>query len=169
MMTSSIGNIFSVSALWEGNPPVTGKFPSQRPVTRSLMFSLICTWTNGWANNRDVGDLRRHRAHYDVTVMYSAAQGLICQTCLLLAPRKSDEMFSALFRHLRRNDKSSSSSHMFNMMSLYNVISHPAIPLLISSNLVSTQNALTCLDIINKGGWNPVTHLPLFLRSPNWQ
>ena len=33
----------------------------------ALMFSLIFAWTNGWANNRD--DLRRHRAHYDVTVM----------------------------------------------------------------------------------------------------
>ena len=33
------------------------------------MFSLICAWTNDWANNRDAGDLRRHRAHYDVTVM----------------------------------------------------------------------------------------------------
>ena len=35
----------------------------------TLMFSLICVWTNFWANNRDAGDLRRHRAHYDVTVM----------------------------------------------------------------------------------------------------
>ena len=35
----------------------------------ALMFSLICAWTNGWANNQDVGDLRRHRARYDVTVM----------------------------------------------------------------------------------------------------
>ena len=34
-----------------------------------LMFSLICAWTNGCVNNRDVGDLRRHRAHYDVIVM----------------------------------------------------------------------------------------------------
>ena len=33
------------------------------------MFSLICVWTNGWANNRDAGDLSRHRAHYDITVM----------------------------------------------------------------------------------------------------
>ena len=33
------------------------------------MFSLICTWTNGWVNNRSAGDLRRHRAHYDVTAM----------------------------------------------------------------------------------------------------
>ena len=36
---------------------------------RSLMFSLICAWINGWVNNREAGDLRRHRSHYDVTVM----------------------------------------------------------------------------------------------------
>ena len=35
----------------------------------ALMFSLICAWTNRWVKNRDVGDLRRYRAHYDVTVM----------------------------------------------------------------------------------------------------
>ena len=35
----------------------------------ALKFSLICAWTNGWVNSRDAGDLRRHRAHYDVTVM----------------------------------------------------------------------------------------------------
>ena len=35
----------------------------------ALVFSLICAWTNGWANNRDAGDLTRHHVHYDVTVM----------------------------------------------------------------------------------------------------
>ena len=35
----------------------------------ALMFSLICDWINGWVNNREAGDLRRYRAHYDVTVM----------------------------------------------------------------------------------------------------
>ena len=35
----------------------------------TLMFSLMCAWTNGWANNRDASDLRRHRSHYDATVM----------------------------------------------------------------------------------------------------
>ena len=35
----------------------------------ALMFSLICVWINGWVNNRAAGDLRRHRAHYDVTVI----------------------------------------------------------------------------------------------------
>ena len=35
----------------------------------ALMFSLICVWINGWLNNREAGDLRRHCAHYGVTVM----------------------------------------------------------------------------------------------------
>ena len=34
----------------------------------ALLFSLICAWINAWANNREAGDLRRHRAHYDVIV-----------------------------------------------------------------------------------------------------
>ena len=36
----------------------------------ALMFSLICAWINDWVNNREAGDLRRHRARYDVTVMW---------------------------------------------------------------------------------------------------
>ena len=35
----------------------------------ALMFSLISVWIYGWVNNREAGDLRRYRAHYDVTVM----------------------------------------------------------------------------------------------------
>ena len=35
----------------------------------ALTFSLMCVWINGWVNNREDGDLRHHRAHYDVTVM----------------------------------------------------------------------------------------------------
>ena len=35
----------------------------------ALMFSLICTWINGWVNKGEAGDLRRHRARYDVTAM----------------------------------------------------------------------------------------------------
>ena len=46
-------------------------FPQKGQWRRALMFSLICAWTNSWANNRDAGDLRWHRSHYDVTVMFS--------------------------------------------------------------------------------------------------
>ena len=35
----------------------------------ALMLILICTRINGWVNNREAGDLRRYRAHYDVIVM----------------------------------------------------------------------------------------------------
>ena len=48
---------------------VIGEFPAQRPVNRALMFSLICARINGWVNNSEAGDLRRHHAHYDVIVM----------------------------------------------------------------------------------------------------
>ena len=38
----------------------------------ALMFSLNRAWLNGWVNNREAGDLRRYRAHYDVIVMKQA-------------------------------------------------------------------------------------------------
>ena len=43
MMTSSNGNIFRVTGHLCGKSPVTGEFPSQRPVTRSFdVFFDIC-------------------------------------------------------------------------------------------------------------------------------
>ena len=41
------------------------------PVTDDAEFwcFLWSAWINGWVNNHEAGDLRRHRAHYDVTVM----------------------------------------------------------------------------------------------------
>ena len=56
-------------AIYARNSPVTGEFPAHRPVTRSFAVSLICAWINGWVNNGEAGDLRRHCANYDVTVM----------------------------------------------------------------------------------------------------
>ena len=43
--------------------------PHKGQSSRALVFSLICVWIKGWVNNREAGDLRRYRAHYDVTVM----------------------------------------------------------------------------------------------------
>ena len=37
------------------------------------MFSLICAWINSWVNNGEAGDLRCHRAHYEIIVMEMAA------------------------------------------------------------------------------------------------
>ena len=64
-----MGTFSALLALCEGNPPVTGGFPSQRPVTRSFDVFFDLRWTNGRANNRDAGDLRHRRDHYDITVI----------------------------------------------------------------------------------------------------
>ena len=45
----------------------------------ALIFSLICITTNGWANSRDACDLRRHSAHYDVSVMTNMSRN--CAIC----------------------------------------------------------------------------------------
>ena len=55
-------------AICAGNSPVTGEF-HERPVTLSFDVFLDLCLNKGWVNNRDAGDLRRHRANYDVIEM----------------------------------------------------------------------------------------------------
>ena len=88
MMTSSNGNIFRVTV------HLSADFTGQRWIPRkkgqwrvALMFSLICTWINGFVNNREAGDLRYHRAHYDVIVMKIFERtGLILDMHLAIHP-----------------------------------------------------------------------------------
>ena len=56
-------------ALHAGNSPVNGNSPHKGQWRGALMFYLICTWINDWLNNREAGELRRHRDRYDVIVM----------------------------------------------------------------------------------------------------
>ena len=58
-------------AICAGNLAVIGKFPAERPVTRNFDVFFDLRLKNDWVNNLEGGDLRRHRAHYDVTVMAS--------------------------------------------------------------------------------------------------
>ena len=55
-------------AICVGNSPVTGEFPSQRPVTRGfdVFFDLRL---KKWLSKQSPGDLRCYHTHYDVTVM----------------------------------------------------------------------------------------------------
>ena len=76
----------------------------------ALMFSLICAWRNGWINNGEAGDLRRHRAHCDVVVMIWVGTF----TCTLFLPDPSQtkrdkvrvgklsEMVSHCYLHMYR-------------------------------------------------------------------
>ena len=55
--------------LCAGNSPATREFPAQRPVTRNFDVFFDLRLNKRLTNNRDTGDLRRQRAHYDVIVM----------------------------------------------------------------------------------------------------
>ena len=59
--------------------------PQKGQLRGALMFSLICAWINGWANIREAGDLRRHRVHYDVTIILL----LLCVSCILASTKRS--------------------------------------------------------------------------------
>ena len=68
MMTSPNGKIFLVNGpLWG---EVVGDSPHKGQWRGALVFYLICAWTNGWVNDRDTGDLRPHRTHYDANVAW---------------------------------------------------------------------------------------------------
>ena len=62
-------DVTALLVLCAGNSPVTGEFPSQRSVTQSFDVFFDLRLNKRWVNNREAGVLRRHRAHYDVTVM----------------------------------------------------------------------------------------------------
>ena len=60
---------YALLVICVGNSPVTGEFPTQRPVTRSFDVFFDLSLNKGWVNNGEASDLRRRRAHYDVNVM----------------------------------------------------------------------------------------------------
>ena len=68
MMTSSNGILFCVTGT------LCGEFTGHRwiPLKKASDGELRCfLWSaciNGWENNREAGDSRRHRTHYDVIV-----------------------------------------------------------------------------------------------------
>ena len=104
MLTSSYGNIFRVTG------PLCVEFTGHRWISPqkgqwhgASMFSLTCAWTNGpkrdqhgrvdsftaslhgWVNKSEAGDLRRHRAHYDVTVMYRQVLTIQYEDCIFVS------------------------------------------------------------------------------------
>ena len=72
MMTSWNGNIFRFTG------PLCEEFTGHRWISSTkasdaeLWYFLWSAHSlNGWVNNREAGDLRRHHAHYDVIVIYT--------------------------------------------------------------------------------------------------
>ena len=86
MIPSSNGNNFRVTG------PLCEEFTGHRwiPLTKASDAELRCflwsaPWINGWVNNLEAGNLRRHRTHYDVIVMYQMfSRGKFVLECVLM-------------------------------------------------------------------------------------
>ena len=58
-------------AIFAANSPVTGNFPAQGTVMRSFNVFFDLRPNKRLSKQCEAGDLRRYRAHYDVTIMIS--------------------------------------------------------------------------------------------------
>ena len=89
--------------------PTCGEFTGDRwiPLTKASDAELWCCpwsapWISGWVNNREAGDLRRHRAHYDVIVLLTDFWGIFqlkipfTRKCLVAMKLPSYHVISAI-------------------------------------------------------------------------
>ena len=89
--SEQISSVMMMSSKWKHFPRYWS-FVHKDQWRGALMFSLIGAWTNHWVNNREAGDLRRHRAHNDVIVIFTHGTRDIARklaqyyTCWCLGP-----------------------------------------------------------------------------------
>ena len=82
-------------------------YPHKGQWRRALMFSFICVWINGWVNNREAGDLRRHRAHLHIIVMInkptpvSTPSGIQCNLCLPQSNQIENQIHSTKYSKIQ--------------------------------------------------------------------
>ena len=87
MMTSSNGNIFSITGPLCGNSPITGEFPAQRPVTRSFdvffdmrRYKPLSKQSWGWRFETPSRSLWRH-FNEEVKTYVNTHTLLTCPCC----------------------------------------------------------------------------------------
>ena len=64
----------------------TGEYPSKRPVTGSFDTFFDVRLNNRFKNSQDAGDLKRHDAHCDVTVMFKIIFSCYIIVTVVLGP-----------------------------------------------------------------------------------
>ena len=143
---------------WPVNSPHKGQW---RGV---LMLSWI--WINDWVNNLEAGDLRRHRAHYDVIVMTPWFCNLPCGS---IKPRPVPILLSDwCFCDLRAKRPSSAEwltgrwiEH--NRYRLYGTGSVDQY--IYTTDVINLQNVVSSHDDVET--WLRFPHFWLFVRESN--
>ena len=111
-------------ALCAGNSPVPGEFPSQRPVIWSFDIFFDLRLNKRLRNNRDAGDLRRHDAHYDVTVklLRYPFWNLMLTVLCNYASVDPKTFYGQCMFHLRASDSAFDKSHCGYTFGMNNLI-----------------------------------------------
>ena len=121
----------------------------------ALIFSLICVWINGWVNNREAGDLRRRRIHYDVILIINQPPRLIvvykttpvCDIILFMEGHVMD--------YMRKWQQSQLKLHVFPR--------GEDLPLLSSSNNYYVFNKLCLFQVyVCQGTWLLLLHVMVY-------
>ena len=71
---------FALLAICAGNSPISGEFLAQRQLTRSFDVFFDLRLNKRLSKYREAGDLRRYRAHYDVSVMWNVSTTVTVHT-----------------------------------------------------------------------------------------
>ena len=98
-------------AIYAGNSPVPGEFPTQRPVTRSFDVFFDLRLNNRWVNNCEAGDLRRYRALYDVIVIFCEISSVILYDGALSSKRLSNQWWPIIPQKSLATTENSYESH----------------------------------------------------------
>ena len=69
---------------------------SLKKASDAELWCFLCAWINGWANNRGAADFRRHRADFDVTLMYQV-NSLVSGILAVLSNTQFSNTFKSLF------------------------------------------------------------------------
>ena len=87
----------------------------------ALMFSLICGWTNGWANHQDAADLIHHRANYDVTVVMADSWNSALLTTYIFFHRNPSLLIIQIYMLIPYNAKSSTATPVSTKLSMFSL------------------------------------------------
>ena len=111
----------------------------------AFIFALICPWTNGWANYRDAGDLRRHHDHYDVTIMQVTTSIDVNHKARIDTPSAGlcSNPIENLFKHPSRVSRKPSVNYIWTAFFVETVITIPKQSLVISIRRCMQNNAST--------------------------
>ena len=123
----------------------SGDFPAQRPVTRSFdVFFDLRPNIQYWVNNREVGDLRRHRCQYDVNIMTLP----MTRNNFEWTSRTRWSQFNEISRHFRIYFQITGSWSLIGVSckNSFNLSRHLRTTFRLSDILKIVYNIMLCLD-----------------------